>query len=251
MKQETTYGKEAAKHAKVLISQGWTNEEIKAVHVCRNIPFDALRRWRFRMKPKNETVDTFQETAETAQQMETSEQEQNPITDAENNVSGISKTYQSVSFAREFAQSFHPADLVFYGVIAIGCAGVSGALPGIGIAVSSVWFSVAALYLHRVKMYARWFDIALLAIFEVLAGFVADWVWANNALWANIHNLPFKVYIEKYQNGAGELVAFYAGPDVELPAYIACYIAAMLVVFGGAAVAVSALATQNSITNQK
>ena len=190
---------------------------------------------------------TPETVAETAQ----AQTAQNEILNAENTVSSVASRFMLLQFVREFAQSFHPADLVFYAVVAIGCAGVSGAFPGIGIAVASVWFAVSALYLHRVKMYARWFDIALLAIFEVCAGFVADWVWANNALWANISRLPFRVYVEKYENGAGELVAFYAGKDVEMPAYVACYIAAMLVIFGGAAVAVSTLAVQNSITIKK
>lgn len=194
---------------------------------------------------QRETVVKQVATPETAQQTAQPQTVENAISNAENAVSPVAKRFNSVSFFTEFARTFHPADLVFYGVVAIGCCGVSSALPGIGVAVSAVWFAVAALYLHRVKMYARWFDIALLAVFEVLAGFVADWVWANNALWANIHNLPFKVYIEKYENGANELVAFYAGPDVELPAYVACYIAAMLVIFGGAAVAVSTLANRD------
>lgn len=241
MKQETTYGKEAAKHAKVLISQGWTNEEIKAVHVCRNIPFDTLRRWRFRMKAKNETLH---ETPETASNTEMNTQGENTSVAPEKPFPPVSETFTGVSFWREWWQVSHPADLVFYGCVSIGCIGVAQALPVIGMAVAALWFCVAALFLHRTKMFARIGDIVTLALIEILVGVPAHIAWANEALWANVTALPIEIQAAY----GGQM---WTGRGIETPFLLACYCAGVLVFFGGAAVAVSTLAVQNSITNQK
>lgn len=246
---KNAYGKEAARHARVLLSQGWTNDEIREVEVCKQIPADALRRWRFRMKEKNETHETQGETTGNAVSANDTTEHQNPATTTGNAVSPVSETPQNVSafrqFRREFSGTFHPADLIFYGCVSIGCVGVSEALPGIGVPVSIVWVSVAAMLLHRLKMYARWGDVIIGALVELLAGGTAHFIWANGAIWKNIERLPFEVYVEKYKNGAGEWVAFYAGKDVEQPGKVAVCIAISLCVFAAYAAYVSVEANRN------
>lgn len=194
--------------------------------------------------------ETFTETPGNGEESDVRNKQENVNIDTENAVSPVSKPVQNVSslrhFCKDFAQTFHPADLVFYATVSIGGLGVSQALPGVGVAVSVLWFFVAVIYLHRLKMFARWFDAVVLAGIEVAAGVPAHYTWATNALWANVNQLPISVYVEKYKNGAGEWVAFYTGRDVEVPFYIACYIAAMLAFFGACAVGASVLANKKN-----
>lgn len=192
------------------------------------------------------TVATLDATPRNTGETAETETTENVNNDTENSVSGVAKQAVSVQFLTEFGRTFHPADLVFYSTVAIGGLGVAQALNGVGVAVSILWFCIAAIFLHRLKMFARWGDAAVLAMIELAVGIPAHYTWATNSLWANIKHLPLTVYVEKYQNGAGEWVAFYTGKDVEMPFYIACYVAAILAVFGACAVAASVLANKKN-----
>lgn len=192
------------------------------------------------------TLETASETPRNTGETAERETTKNVNGGTENAVSSVAQRAILMQFFTEFGCTFHPADLVFYSTVAIGGLGVAQALNGVGIAVSILWFAVAAIYLHRLKMYARWGDAAVLAVIELAVGIPAHYTWATNSLWANIKHLPLSVYVEKYQNGAGEWVAFYAGKDVETPFYIACYVAAILAVFGACAVAASVLANKKN-----
>ena len=231
-------GKETRRHALTLIEQGWTNEEIRGVDVCKNIPPETLRLWRFRIKAKSATPETLHETPETASNTAMNEQQESTLSAVENDETPVSKPFQTVSFWREWKEAFHPADLVFYGCVSIGCIGISGALPVIGMAVAALWFCVAALFLHRTKMFARVGDIVTLAIIEILVGVPAHIAWANEALWANVTALPIEIQAAY----GGQM---WTGRGIETPFYLACYCAGVLVFFGGAAVSVSTLAIQN------
>ena len=195
-------------------------------------------------KKEKERRETFTETTGNEAETTANEQTENAITAPEKPFTPVSDPFTETSFWREWRQVFHPADLVFYGCVSIGCVGVSGALPVIGVAVAALWFCVALLFLHRVKMFARVGDIVTLALIEILVGVPAHIAWANNALWANVTALP----IEIQATYGGQM---WTGRGIETPFYLACYCAGVLVFFGGAAVAVSTLAVQNSITNQK
>lgn len=233
MKQETTYGKEAAKHAKVLISQGWTNEEIKAVHVCRNIPFDTLRLWRFRMKPKNETPETLHETPETADNTAMNEQGENTLSAVENDETPVSKPLQSVSFWREWLDTFHPADLLYYLAVALAAAGIVQALHLVGYPVAVLFCSGAFIALHGIKTCRGWKRLPHFAIMSVIEGgsFTAHTVWANTALWGGVKGLPLDIWENKYRNDMGEIVYLYGGNDVAVPGTIAIGIASFMLAF--------------------
>jgi hypothetical protein len=160
------------------------------------------------------------------------------------------KPAKKAGFAREFAKAFHPADLLYYGCVAISGAGIIQALHSIGYAVATVFFSVAVLALHFVKVRNGWARLPhLLALALVEAGvFISDYSWANSLLWANVKTLPLQIWVEKYQNGAGEWVAFYAGPDAETPSYIAAGVAFTMLCCG---IYVVAIAIQNSVKNEQ
>lgn len=158
------------------------------------------------------------------------------------------KGRQSASgqFFSEFCDAFHPSDLVFYGVVGIGCFGVSGTLPGVGIVIAALWMIVAVLVLHRCKVFSRIGDFIFLAFIEIVVGSLSHIAWANKALWENVKSLPITVYVNRFRDGDNQLVLLWQG-ETELPFYIACYVAFILVAFGGYAVAVSVLANRKRI----
>ena len=61
-----------------------------------------------------------------------------------------------------------------------------------------------------------------------LVGFAGHTIWANAALWGNVKALPLSIYVEKYQNGAGETIPFYAGADADKPFYMSVAVAAIM-----------------------
>ena len=187
---------------------------------------------------EKERRETFAQTAVNDSETITNEQQENVFVAPEKPFTPVSETFTERSFWREWWAVFHPADLVFYGCVSIGCIGVAQALPVIGVAVAALWFCVALLFLHRTKMFARIGDIVTLALIEILVGVPAHIAWANNALWANVTALP----IEMQLSYGGQM---WTGRGIETPFYLACYCAGVLVFFGGAAVAVSTLAVQN------
>lgn len=156
------------------------------------------------------------------------------------------KMSATAQFFSEFFAAFHPADLVFYGVVGIGCFGVSGTLPGVGIVIAILWFAVAALALHRCKVFARVGDFVFLVFIEVVVGSISHVAWANKALWDNVTSLPITVYINRFIDGANQVVLLWQG-ETEIPFYVACYVAFVLVSFGGYAVAVSVLANRKRL----
>jgi hypothetical protein len=189
-------------------------------------------------KKERERRETFTETAVNDGETAVNEKIENANVAPEKPFTPVSEPFTPVSFWSEWKANFHPADLVFYGCVSIGCIGISGALPVIGMAVAALWFCVAALFLHRTKMFARVGDIVTLALIEIMVGVPAHIAWANNALWANVTALP----IEIQMSYGGQM---WTGRGVETPFYLACYCAGVLVFFGGAAVAASTLAVQN------
>lgn len=156
------------------------------------------------------------------------------------------KQPEKAGFIREFARAFHPADLLYYGCVSISGIGIIQALHVIGYVVSAVFFSVAVLALFFVKVRNGWARVPhLLALALVECGvFVSDFYWSNALLWANVKTLPINIWVEKYRNGAGEVVEFYAGPGAEIPSYIAAGVATVMLFCG---VYVVAIAIQNSI----
>jgi len=56
-------------------------------------------------------------TPETVVETAQAQTPQNAILNAENAVSPVASRFMLLQFVREFAQSFHPADLVFYAVV--------------------------------------------------------------------------------------------------------------------------------------
>ena len=192
---------------------------------------------------EKERRETFAQTAANEVETKANEQAKNAIVAAEKPFQPVSETFTNPSFWREWRDTFHPADLVFYGCVSIGCIGVAQALPVIGVAVAALWFCVAALFLHRTKMFARVGDIVTLALIEILVGVPAHIAWANEALWQNVTALPIEIQLSY----GGQM---WTGRGIETPFYLACYCAGVLVFFGGAAVAVSTLANQNSKSKQ-
>ena len=121
-----------------------------------------------------------------------------------------------------------------------------GTLPGIGIVIAALWFAVASLALHRCKTIARIGDFVFLVFIEIIVGSLSHIAWANKLIWENVKSLPIEVYINRFRDGDNQLVLLWQG-DVEIPFYVACYVAFMLISFGGYAVAVSVLAIRKRL----
>lgn len=227
-------------YAKLLIERGVPYADILADSALEGFNRATLRSMRLRHERKaNATKSQPVAASETELQRDAT-----PAT-ADQPVENPPKPAQKAGFGREFAKAFHPADLLYYYCVAISCAGIVQTLQVVGYAVASVFFTVAVLALHFVKVCNGWARVPHLFILAMVeAGvFVSDYSLANKILWANVASLPIQVYVEKYQNGAGELVAFYAGPDTAVPSYIAAGVAAVMLFCG---VYVVAIAIQNS-----
>lgn len=157
----------------------------------------------------------------------------------------VSQHEKAPGFIREFIRVAHPADLLYYACVGIAGAGAVSALDTIGWAVAGIYMAVAVLALYFIKVregWARMPHLLAMGIVEIV-GAVSHISWANTSLWKRINSLPLKIWVEKYQNGAGETVAFMAGPDAEKPFAIACGIAAVMFFCG---VYVVAISIQNS-----
>lgn len=172
-----------------------------------------------------ETVETHFATAETviATKEETPESEKKQPLNAD-------KTSVLGKFATDFVSNFHPADLLFYGVILIGCNGITKALHLVGLFVSIAMFGVAVISLHGLKTLRGWARLphGFFLLLTEAGFFVSDVIWANNALWANIGSLPLDIWANKYRNDLGEVVMLYGGSDVDKPFYIAIGVASVL-----------------------
>lgn len=195
---------------------------------------------------ERERRETFIETGVNDVETIANEQTENVNVAPEKPFTPVSEPFTEPSFWREWWQFFHPADLLYYVRFIIAGAGVVGALQFVGYAVAGLLFCVALLSLHFVKVKTGWakaLHVLALAVVEACA-FVADYSWVSGQLWSNIKSLPLTVWVEKYRNGADELVAFYAGPDVEKPYYIALSVAAVMLFAGAYAVGIG---IQNSI----
>lgn len=206
MKQPNTYGREAAKHAKVLISQGWTNEQIKEVEVCASIPFETLRTWRNRMKRKSETQREAIETLTSERQNELAEI---ALADAENSVSSVSKTAKSVSIWSKTVSHFSLMHLVFYVTTLTACYAVWDTLPNvIGAALLTVYglFSLDSLLKAQdgkrpeLAEYGR----NRVIVSELIAA-VFHAVILNKYLWINRASLPFEIKLLPPKNGNFEI----------------------------------------------
>jgi len=244
MKASPTYGPAAKNHALTLLSQGWTAEQIRAVDVCSDIPSETLRSWKHRMESKaNATKPQHKAASETAVQRDAT-----PAT-AEQPAENAPKTDKKAGFLREFGRAFHPADLLYYCCVAIAGAGFVQALQAIGYAVAGIFFCVALLALHFVKVrngWARLPHLLALALVEI-GGFVAHLSWANGRLWSNIQSLPLDIWVNKYRNDMGEVVMLYGGTDVDKPFYIAAAISGVMLFCG---VYVVTIAIQNAPKNE-
>lgn len=140
------------------------------------------------------------------------------------------KTSVLSKFASDFVANFHPADVLFYGVILIGCNGITKALHPVGIFVAVALFGVATISLHGLKTLRGWARLphGVLMLVSEFAFFVSDLKWANEALWSNVKGLPLDIWANKYRNDLGEVVMLYGGSDVDKPFYIAVGVASVL-----------------------
>lgn len=170
------------------------------------------------LETKIETLATHQET-----KIETAANAQKRDLNAEN-ASVLS------TFAADFVANFHPADLLFYGVVLIGCNGITKALQPVGIFVAVALFGVATISLHGLKTLSGWARLphGVLMLVSEFAFFVSDLKWANEALWSNVKGLPLDIWANKYRNDLGEVVMLYGGSDVDKPFYIAVGVASVL-----------------------
>jgi len=228
-------------YAKIRLERGDTCDEIMADSAMEGYNRATLRSLKKRMQ-KAKTATQAKEKTQTETPMQRNATQCNADQMQEN----TQETPQKAGFAREFEMAFHPADLLYYLCVAISVAGIVQALHLVGCAVAVVFFSVAVLGLHFVKVRTGWARVPhllLLALVET-GVFISDYSWANSLLWANVKTLPLQIWVEKYQNGAGETVAFYAGPDASTPSYIAAGVAFVMLCCG---VYVVAISIQNSM----
>jgi len=241
MKRQPTHGQNQRAYAKLLIEKGVPYKEIVEDTALKGFNRATLRSMRLRHERRaNATGNVQVETDATHMQRNATQETAQPMQE------NTQETPQKAGFALEFARAFHAADLLYYSCVAISGAGIIQALHLIGYAVAVVFFSVAVLALHFVKVRTGWARLPhLLALALVETGvFISDYSWANSLLWANVKTLPLQIYVEKYKNGAGETVAFYAGPDASTPSYIAAGVAFVMLCCG---VYVVAICIQNSL----
>lgn len=245
MQQQSKPGSAKRQYAKLLIERGVPYAEILADSALQGFNPATLRSMRLRHERKANATKSQPENV-TATQMQ---QDATPI-NTEQPAENAPKQPKKAGFAREFARAFHVADLLYYSCVAIAGAGFVQALQVIGYAVAGIFFAVAAIALHFVKVrngWARLPHLMALALVEI-GGFIAHLSWANGRLWINVSALPLDIWVNKYRNDAGEMVLLYGGADVDKPFYIAAGVASVMLFCG---VYVVAIAIQNSSQKQE
>lgn len=219
--------------AKLLQSQGVSVDEILSDSVFADLNPNTRRTWRRRLietaKPK---IETQNETpALPVSKVETPE----TVNETLRNAPGKPAQRSAIAvFVCKTAKNFHPADLLFYAAVSVGCSGVSTALQSVGavsMIVSCILFGVSFIALQGLKTAEGWIEKVFhggFMLFVESVFFCSDLYWANKALWANVHNLPLDIWPNKYRDAAGDLVFLYGGSDIDKPFYIACGVAFVL-----------------------
>ena len=245
MQQQYKPGAAKRQYAKLLIERGVPYAEILADSALQGFNPATLRSMRLRHERKANATKPQPENVTATQMQHTA-----TPTNAEQPAENEPKQPKKAGFAREFARAFHVADLLYYSCVAIAGAGFVQALQVIGYAVAIVFFSVACLALHFVKVRNGWARLPhLMALFLVeIGGFIAHLSWANGRLWINVSALPLDIWLNKYKNDMGEVVMLYGGADVDKPFYIAAGVASVMLFCG---VYVVAIAIQNSVKNEQ
>ena len=245
MQQQSKPGAAKRQYAKLLIERGVPYAEILADSALQGFNPATLRSMRLRHERKTNATKQQPETPPATQMQQDATQETTAQT-AEN----APKQPKKAGFAREFARAFHVADLLYYSCVAIAGAGFVQALQSIGYAVAGIFFAVAVIALHFVKVrngWARLPHLMALALVEI-GGFIAHLSWANGRLWSNVSALPLDIWVNKYRNDAGEMVLLYGGADVDKPFYIAAGVAFTMLCCG---IYIVAIAIQNSQKQEK
>lgn len=245
MEKQSKPGAAKRQYAKLLIERGVPYAEILADSALQGFNPATLRSMRLRHERKANATKQQPENA-TATDMQQDATPTNAVEPAENEP----KHAKKAGFAAEFARAFHVADLLYYSCVAIAGAGFVQALQVIGYAVAGIFFAVAVIALHFVKVrngWARLPHLLALALVEI-GGFIAHLSWANGRLWSNVSALPLDIWLNKYKNDMGEVVMLYGGADVDKPFYIAAGVAFVMLFCG---VYVVAIAIQNSSQKQE
>ncbi len=245
MEKQSKPGAAKRQYAKLLIERGVPYAEILADSALQGFNPATLRSMRLRHERKANATKQQPENA-TATDMQQDATPTNAVEPAENEP----KHAKKAGFASEFARAFHVADLLYYSCVAIAGAGFVQALQVIGYAVAGIFFAVAVIALHFVKVrngWARLPHLLALALVEI-GGFIAHLSWANGRLWSNVSALPLDIWLNKYKNDMGEVVMLYGGADVDKPFYIAAGVAFVMLFCG---VYVVAIAIQNSSQKQE
>ena len=245
MQQQYKPGAAKRQYAKLLIERGVPYAEILADSALQGFNPATLRSMRLRHERKANATKPQPENVTATQMQHTA-----TPTNAEQPAENEPKQPKKAGFAREFARAFHVADLLYYSCVAIAGAGFVQALQSIGYAVAGIFFAVAVIALHFVKVrngWARLPHLLALALVEI-GGFIAHLSWANGRLWSNVSALPLDIWLNKYKNDMGEVVMLYGGADVDKPFYIAAGVASVMLFCG---VYVVAIAIQNSVKNEQ
>ena len=245
MQQQYKPGAAKRQYAKLLIERGVPYAEILADSALQGFNPATLRSMRLRHERKANATKPQPENVTATQMQHTA-----TPTNAEQPAENEPKQPKKAGFAREFARAFHVADLLYYSCVAIAGAGFVQALQSIGYAVAGIFFAVAVIALHFVKVRNGWARLPhLLALALVqIGGFIAHLSWANGRLWSNVSALPLDIWLNKYKNDMGEVVMLYGGADVDKPFYIAAGVASVMLFCG---VYVVAIAIQNSVKNEQ
>jgi len=245
MEKQSKPGAAKRQYAKLLIERGVPYAEILADSALQGFNPATLRSMRLRHERKANATKPQPENMNATQM----QQDATP-TNIEQQAENAPKQPKKAGFAREFARAFHVADLLYYSCVAIAGAGFVQALQSIGYAVAGIFFAVAVIALHFVKVrngWARLPHLLALALVEV-GGFIAHLSWANGRLWSNVSALPLDIWLNKYKNDMGEVVMLYGGADVDKPFYIAAGVAFTMLCCG---IYVVAIAIQNSVKDEQ
>jgi len=214
MKRQPTHGQSQRAYAKLLIEKGVPYAEILADSALEGFNRATLRSMRLRHEKKQNATQAQQKSNDATQmQRDATPEKAEPM---QENTQNKPETAVKVS----------AYEVAYFTTVGITATGIITALQWIGVAVALVHCIVAYAALQRCKTAEATVDDLAAVVFSGLAvGVPADIVWANKAVWANVGNLPLRIQATFNRT-------MYSGQDIEIPFYIACYIAGFLWVSG-------------------
>jgi hypothetical protein len=198
-----------------LLERGWTYDQILAVKDFAHFDRNTLRAMKCNAAKGKKTQRNATQTDASAQRKKNQPE-----------------TPKKGFLVKSVVAKSHPAYLLYFASVGLACNAVANTLQGVGLPVAFIFGGAAFIALYGVAT-ARgawlWLNVAMMLFVEVVCAAV-HLHWSNAALWANVNELPFNIWANKYRNDLGEVVMLYGGSDTDKPFLVACGIAVVLFV---------------------